>query len=153
MDLFSELIGGEENMPPKISQPANPEGAGTEEDDKKSKIIDSFGNLQIYDEVLLRQPAVGAKRPQQNQQKKRTKPQAASQDPAPTGRQASQQVGEECDWELDPRMGEQSEVGMSFVPWLAAAKFPYKFINRDYKDRIDLDFFAGGKAYTRGWDL
>jgi len=153
MDLFTELIGGEQNMPPKISQPAKPDHDTDKENDKKKDILDSFGNLQIYDEVLAQQPAVGTKPPQQTQRKKPTKPKAASQDPAPTGPQAPKPVGEDSDWELDPRMGEESEVGMSFVPWLAIAKFPYKFINPAYKERVDVTFFAGGKLYTRGWDL
>lgn len=154
MDLFTELIDGEENMPPKIATPPKPDVDKNEQESNKTNIVDSFGNLQIYDQVLAQQPAVGTKRPnQQAQRKKQTKPIAASRDPAPTGPQAPQPVGEDGDWELDPRMGEESEVGMSYVPWLAVAKFPYKFINPSYKERVDVNFFAGGKLYTRGWDL
>lgn len=155
MDLFTELIGGEQNMPPKLDKPASNKSDTTEKDTKPqvSDILDSFGNVQVYDDFLIQQPAPGsAKAP--HQQAKRTKPVAASQDPAPTGPQASAQVTDEGNWELDPRMGEPSEVDTAFVPWLAAARFPYKLINRDqFAERIDLNFFAGGKLYTRGWDL
>jgi len=154
MDLFTQLMGGEQNMPPKKLAPEATEPAPLPDavERNTSNIVDSFGNLQVYDEILAQQPAVGTVGPV-SQQRKKTKPVAASQDPAATGSSGPQPSDDDGSWECDPRMGEPCEVGTSFIPWLAAAKFPYKFIKPDYKERIDLTFFAGGKLYTPGWDL
>ena len=150
MELFKELVGGEQNLPPKLPKPEPGAQQGTKSSrEEASDMLDAFGNLQVYDEFLAKQPAVGEPVPPRAQQRT-TKPKAASHNPGSTGHTVQDE--DETGWEMDPRAGELSDVGTTFVPWLAAAKFPYKFIDETYRERVDT-FFAGGKLYLRGWDL
>lgn len=151
-ELFTQLVGGEQKLPPRLPTPPpshdtrDQAHANLDEDEQDSKkIVDAFGNLKTYDDL-------GANIEY-----------SAPPAPASTNRQASKpqqnttvvrsEGATDCDFTPDSRKGEPSELGMSFCPFLAIAKFPYKYVAAEFRQPIATAFFDEGKIYDRPWDL
>ncbi|QIW95477.1 hypothetical protein AMS68_000995 [Peltaster fructicola] len=59
----------------------------------------------------------------------------------------------DLDRTTDPRCGDPSPLGIQFCPILAVAKWPYKFVDREYMQPIATAFFDAEKIWNREWDL
>lgn len=146
-DLFTQLAGGEQSLPPRLPTPppshdtSEQAPANLDEDEQDSKkIVDAFGNLKTYDDLGAAPPAPAyanrhASKPQQNTTV------ARSEDAV------------DSNFTQDPRKGEPSELGMSFCPFLAIAKFPYRYVATEFRQPIATAFFDEGKIYDRPWDM
>ncbi|KAK4988428.1 hypothetical protein LTR50_003942 [Elasticomyces elasticus] len=53
----------------------------------------------------------------------------------------------------DDRLGQLSPPGFTFTPIVAASKFPYKFVDRQFSQPIASRFFDANKFWSREWDL
>jgi len=53
----------------------------------------------------------------------------------------------------DQRVGDLAPKDAQFTPILALAKYPYKFVSKNYSQAIASAFFDGGKFWARDWDL
>ena len=42
---------------------------------------------------------------------------------------------------------------MSFCPFIAFTKFPYKYVDPAFRQPIATAFFDAGKIYNRSWEL
>ena len=51
------------------------------------------------------------------------------------------------------QLGAQALRGHEFCPYAAAAKFPYKYIDRSLMQPVSDNFFANGLFRERGWTL
>lgn len=148
-EVYTQLMGGRHNLPQKLpTKPPPPTAAddkpSTDFDDEgaNSSIVDAFGNLQTYDNFVTSTafPAPPA--------------------PAYDSRHAMQQNSHLShsqdtlvDFTLDSRKGKPSEIGMSFCPFLALTKFPYKYVEGAFRQPIAAAFFDEGKVYNRSWHL
>ena len=60
-DVFTRLVGGKDNLPPRLPTPP-PKPAPDENIPEKPKdIVDAFGNLQTYDDFVRSGPRPHAK--------------------------------------------------------------------------------------------
>lgn len=146
-DVYTQLMGGKQNLPqqlPTTSTPpaSDPPPSGlNDEEANPSQIVDAFGNLQTYDDFVTSFPAPPAPAYENrhagisHHSTRRSEPDAA------------------IDFTLDPRMGEPSEPGMCFCPFLAITKFPYKYVDGAFRQPIATAFFDEGKIWNRSWDL
>ena len=157
-EIYTRLMGGKDNLPPKLpTQPppllhttdGSDERISTdveEEDATQHKIVDAFGNLQTYDGFVTAHALPAPHAPAYaNRHAGKT------QQPAPTTRERG--ATDDTDFPLEPREDEPSEIGMSFCPFIAFTKFPYKYVDRAFSQPIATAFFDGGKIYNRSWDL
>ncbi|KAK7547106.1 hypothetical protein IWX47DRAFT_270184 [Phyllosticta citricarpa] len=53
----------------------------------------------------------------------------------------------------DLRCGDYGPDGESYIYISLASKFPYKFLSRDYSDKVAKKFFDRNQFWNRGWDL
>ncbi|KAK5125341.1 hypothetical protein LTR85_000450 [Meristemomyces frigidus] len=151
MERFVTLIGGEDNLPPKVlPTPDAPAGAENEQ-----KAEDNMSNLPsveaviaediLMQRVLKHNASLPASTPENVYPTIRTQftPEIA-QPPLSTG---------SADLSIDPRRGEAAPLGISFSPFGAVMKFCYKFVSREYQQPLATAFFDANKIYTRNWDL
>jgi len=154
-ELYTRLMGGKDNLPPKLPTPPpslhptngsdeQPSTDLSEKDAHPAKIVDAFGNLQTYDEFVTAFPAPAAPA---YDNRHTVKPQ--QQHPA----ERVTRDADGIDFTLDPRKDEPSEIGMSFCTFLAFTKFPYKYVGKAFSQPITSSFFDGGKIFNRSWDL
>ena len=54
---------------------------------------------------------------------------------------------------FDPDYGKPAPLGVSFSPFLAVTKFPYKFVKKELLQPIASAFFDEGKIWNREWDM
>ena len=152
-EVYTQLMGGRHNLPQKLP-PKSPtkEPTSNIEDDEEpelNNIVDAFGNLQTYDSFVTSQLT--------------SQPFPAPPAPAYDNRHAqnlshsSRDQGRTCDaltdFTLDSRKDEPSPPGMSFCPFLAVTKFPYKYVEGSFRQPIATAFFDEGKIYNRSWHL
>lgn len=154
-EIYTRLMGGKDNLPPKLPTPPpslhqtndSDEHTTTDQNEKEAnprKIVDAFGNLQTYDDFVTAFPAPHAPAYDNRHAGK-------AQQARPAARETSE--GTDIDFTLDPRKDEPSEIGMSFCTFTAFTKFPYKYVDRAFLQRLATSFFDGGKIYNRSWDL
>jgi hypothetical protein len=156
-EIYTLLMGGKDNLPPKLPTPppslhptngndkqtsADVNGEGVSHD----KIVDAFGNLQTYDDFVTAHPFPAPQAPAHDNRHA-----GKTQQPGPTRRETSE--ADETDFILDPHKDEPSEIGMSFCPFIAFTKFPYKYVDPAFRQPIATAFFDGGKIYNRSWNL
>lgn len=53
---------------------------------------------------------------------------------------------------MDERIHEASKIGMTFCPWGALTKFPYKFAKKELTQPLASGFFDREQIYEREWD-
>lgn len=156
-EIYTRLMGGKDNLPPRLPtpppslHPTNGNGEQTSadvngEDASQDRIVDAFGNLQTYDDFVTAHPFPAPQAPAYD-----IRHAGKTQQPGPTRRETSE--ADETDFTLDPRKDEPSEIGMSFCPFIAFTKFPYKYVDPAFRQPIATAFFDGGKIYNRSWDL
>lgn len=156
-EIYTRLMGGKDNLPPRLPtpppslHPTNGSGEQTSADanDKNAsqdRIVDAFGNLQTYDDFVTAHPFPAPQAPAYDNRHA-----VKTQQPGPTKRKTSE--ADETNFTLDPSKDEPSEIGMSFCPFIAFTKFPYKYVDPAFKQPIATAFFDGGKIYNRSWDL
>lgn len=167
-DLFTSLLGGKQNLPPKLSTAPPYAGlAGTapavaadvkETNQKpapqvpKSRPTDLFGNLQTVEDSMT-ENAAQVHNSNRYKAKHNTAPEA-NQDPSEPRQPKPAGTERAADGtELDDRMGEESPVGTGFCPFLAINKFPYKFVPAKYLQPIASAHFDKNQIYEREWDL
>jgi hypothetical protein len=141
-DVFTRLVGGEDNLPPRLPTPPPQPASGNKASfkDRSKDIVDAFGNLQIYDDFVRSGPRSQAPgRPYQRTTNRSQGNGRTEVDPA--------------NFTLDPRKGEPAEIGTSFCPFLAISKFPYKYVDQFFRQPIASAHFDEGKIYNRKWDL
>ena len=154
-EIYTRLMGGKDNLPPKLAIPPSSSHATTNSSDQPTdtndeeanlgKVVDAFGNLQTYDDYVSAHPFPTPHAPAYDNRH-------AANPPRPN-RVATSEPDFDIDFTLDPRKDEPSELGMSFCPFLAITKFPYKYANPALLQPIATAFFDGGKIYNRPWDL
>jgi hypothetical protein len=137
-DAFTRLVGGKDNLPPKLPTPPPQPEPYANIPEKPKDIVDAFGNLQIYDEFVRSGP-----RP-------RAKGQPPHHIPSTSHRSEAADSG---DFTLDSRKGEPAAIGTSFCPFLAISKFPYKYVDQFFRQPMASAHFDEGKIYNRKWDL
>jgi hypothetical protein len=161
-DTYTRLMGGKRNLPPKI--PTSPpslqppatssDQSLTEPEDEEAnpgKIVDAFGNLQTYDDFVTAHPFPAPSAPAyDNRHAGKPQPNNPS---SHANRSTASEADVDSDFTLDPRKDGPSELGMSFCPFLAITKFPYKYADSALRQPIATAFFDGGKIYNRSWDL
>ncbi|KAK7531595.1 uncharacterized protein J3D65DRAFT_680536 [Phyllosticta citribraziliensis] len=54
---------------------------------------------------------------------------------------------------LDLRCGDYGPDGESYIYISLASKFPYKFLSRDFSEKVAKKFFDRNQFWNRGWDL
>lgn len=146
-DVFTRLVGGKDNLPPKLPTPPPPSLPASDSNipdskEKTADIVDAFGNLQTYDDFVNSGPS------------SHIRGQTAT--PRHHINNTSRENGSAADsgdFILDPRKGEPAPIGTSFCPFLAIAKFPYKYVDSSFRQPIATAFFDEGKIYNRQWDL
>lgn len=158
-EIYTRLMGGEQNLPPKLATPPPPTTSSSthssadlkDEGVNLNKIVDAFGNLQTYDDFVAAHPFSAPDAPAYDS-RHAAKPQKNSAAPRRSEGTADE-AALETDFTLDPRKDEPSELGMSFCPFLAVTKFPYKYVDSAFRQPIATAFFDEGKIYNRPWDL
>lgn len=155
-EIYTRLMGGEQNLPPKLPTPPptasstdRPSADLKDEESNPNKIVDAFGNLQTYDDFVAAHPFPAPEAPAYDN-RHAAKPQQNSAAPRRSEQRASET---DIEFTLDARKGEPSELGMSFCPFLAITKFPYKYVDSAFRQPIATAFFDEGKIYNRSWDL
>jgi hypothetical protein len=156
-EIYTRLMGGKDNLPPKLPTPPptqqptpatseQPSADLNEKEVNADKIVDAFGNLQTYDDFVTAHPFPAPQAPAYDNRHA-----SKSQQSRPTERKTSER--DEIDFPLDPRKDEPSEIGMSFVTFIAFTKFPYKYVKPAFLQPIASAFFDGGKIFNKSWDL
>jgi hypothetical protein len=154
-ELYTRLMGGKDNLPPKLPTPppslhptnGSDEQPSTDLNEKganPAKIVDAFGNLQTYDEFVTAFPAPAAPAYNNRHAGKPQQPRPAEREPREAG---------EFDFTLDPRKDEPCEIGTSFCTFLTFTRFPYKYVDPVFLQPIASAFFDGGKIFNRSWNL
>jgi hypothetical protein len=158
-DIYTRLMGGKHNLPPKLPTPSPSSHPTTTSSGQPAtdldteaanpgKIVDAFGNLQTYDDFVAAHPFPAPPAPAYDN-RHAGKPQQNNSSVHSRGI-----TGEaHTDFTLDSRKDEPSELGMSFCPFLAITKFPYKYADPALRQPIATAFFDEGKIYNRSWDL
>jgi hypothetical protein len=156
-EIYTRLMGGKDNLPPKLPTPPptqqptpatseQPSADLNEKEVNADKIVDAFGNLQTYDDFVTAHPFPAPQAPAYDNRHA-----SKSQQSRPTERKTSER--DEIDFPLDPRKDEPSEIGMSFVTFVAFTKLPYKYVEPAFLQPIASAFFDGGKIFNKTWDL
>lgn len=152
-ELFTRLMGGEDNLPPKLPTPPQASSdtnngdatmAGLESKTGAPKnLTDAFGNLHVRDlDDHLPSTSFSA-------------PSAPAYDNR-HNKHLHEPVKEadiDEDFTLDPHKGEPSSRGMSFCSFLAFSKFPYKYVEQQFLQQIATAFFDQNKFFGRDWDV
>lgn len=147
-ERFVTLIGGEQNLPPKIPEPPpQPEPA---EDESKLANDDQFSKLTSVDSLIAEQ-MLSKDEAVPSYLKGNIQP-AIQPQFTPVATHAPPQLSD-ADLSLDPRMGEAAPLGINFSPFAAITKFCYKFVSREYQQPLATAFFDANKIYNRDWDL
>lgn len=154
MERFINLVGGKQNLPPKMPPPpkSNPAEAPAPNQEE-------FDQLPSVDEALMATNADQEKgiastyKPTSQPVKHNNhndQPDIRPNKPvaAPVPRDISSD-----ELALDARAGEPAPRGMKFCPFLAVTKFCYKFAPRNLQQPLATAFFDGNKVWNREWDL
>lgn len=158
-EIFTRMVGGEHSLPPKLPKPSTPKNEKTHdhsmqsesaeqngrEESKDKNPVDAFGNLKTFDDFLAEAPYPATAATARRAPKTGVAGASQSRD--------TLDEGEAEDLTLDPRKGEASELGMSFCPFLAITKFPYKFVGAEFRQPLATAFFDEGKIYNRHWNM
>ena len=154
-EIYTRLMGGKDNLPPQLPisppsllHPTNGSASAdlNEEDTNPRNVADAFGNLQTYDDFVADHSFPAPHAPAYDN-RHAGKAQQTINSSRPAGE------ADEFEFTLDPRKDEPSELGMSFCPFLAITRFPYKYVDPAFLQPIASAFFDGNKVYNKSWDL
>jgi hypothetical protein len=138
VDRLIKVLGGEENLPPKLPKPAEI----TVPPKENEAATDSTLDLHPIDEFLKREPTANSE-DWWNRAPKVVQPVHSSQQQTrprvPSG---------DTDTIMRP-----APLGISFCPLLAVTKFPYKFVKKESMQQIATAFFDEGKIWNREWEV
>jgi len=140
--LFTRLVGGSDNLPPRLPTPPPKPAIDSNISEKPKDIVDAFGNLIVYDDFVFSAPQSQAKTQAGRPYRHITNKAKGNESETDSG-----------DFTLDPRKGEPAAIGTSFCPFLALAKFPYKYVDQFFRQPIASAHFDEGKIYDRKWDV
>ena len=138
MDRLIKVLGGEENLPPKLPQPAGVTPQQQTDQD-----------IQPIDDFLQEQPRSQGSE-WWNATSKIAQPVPLSQ--SHTTSAAISSLGP-MSYPFDPRKDEPAPLGLNFCPFIAITKLPYKFVKREFMQGIATAFFDEGKIWSREWDV
>ncbi|KAK3723563.1 hypothetical protein LTR37_001815 [Vermiconidia calcicola] len=152
MDRLVNMLGGEQNLPPKLPQPTTstePEQTDEVAAEEQTTQEDPINKLQSMDSYL-----------QENQNSENwwdAVPQIP-QPKQPSGTtQARPAQPYSSDGSLhfifDSEQGRPAPLGMSFAPFVAVTRFCYKFVSKELQQPLATAFFDEGKIWNREWDL
>lgn len=127
IDRFAKLVGGEENLPPKIVEKETTAEASPDAAKETAPAVDEWWNAE----------------PQLPQQHPPSHPAAESLN----------SLHDMAHFDLDPRQGQPAPLGITFAPFAAVTKFCYLFVGDDLRQPLATAFFDAGKIFTREWDL
>ncbi len=133
MERFVNMIGGEENLPPKLKteEPVKEQTATTESEKKTNPTSETKKTTNNWWEATPQLPVANPN-------------QAPSAQPyMPSGQS----------FPADARRGQPAPMGISFSPFGAVVKFCYKFVKKDLQQPLATAFFDQSKIYNREWDL
>jgi len=156
IERFVNLIGGEQNLPPKLPPPPGP----IEQNNNESNEVAEDGNgpsqlqLPTVDHFLAKNHPPTGTEPSSTSQLPGKEPAAAHFTPQlipPTVNEAEAEIEIDLTW--DDRLGEPAPLGIHFSPFGAVSKFCYKFVNKEFQQPLATAFFDAGKIFARGWDL
>lgn len=161
-EIYTHFMGGKHNLPPRLPTPPpsvhptpitsdHPPTSNDDETVNPGKILDAFGNLQTYDDFVTAHPFPAPHAPAYDSRHAVKVQQTNTSSRPVAGRTNEPDV--DIDFALDPRKDEPSELGMSFCPFLAITKFPYKYVESAFRQPIATAFFDEGKIYNRSWEL
>jgi hypothetical protein len=143
MDRFMNLIGGEQNLPPK--RIPTPPPAPSEDDNG------DIAKLPTVEEIMAKYPI---DKPSYLNKSAGTTPQhLPSQHKNPSHVPPPLTAEERELFKFDPRCGESSPRGLTFSPFAAVTKYCYKFLDKEYSQLVATAFFDEGKIFNREWDL
>ena len=135
VDRLIKALGGEENLPPKLPQPATITPPQPE-DEVVTDTHPSTQDLQPINDFLQEQPSQG-------DDWWNAKPKIAQPPPRPQRHPVPPPES--------PMM--PAPLGMNFCPLIAITKFPYKFVNKKHMQEIATAFFDEGKIWNRDWEV
>ena len=144
MERFITLIGGAQNLPPKIPQPspaaASSKAEPVNEDDIRA--LPSVDEVVAEDVLWQRARKHNASLPVSI-----TQPQFTSS--------STDLPQQPADLSIDARMGATAPLGISFTPFGAVTKLCYKpdIVRQAFRQPLATAFFDANKIYTRNWDL
>jgi len=138
IERFLRLIGGEQNLPPKLPQAPPPSAPTAEESNDVS--------MQASNEPSTTESPTSTEIAEPNSQT------AAPQTIPPASNLGQLNVAD-VDLTWDERLGEPAPLGIDFSPFGAVSKFCYKFVAREFQQPLATAFFDAGKIFARDWDL
>ena len=149
VDRLVKVLGGEENLPAKLPRPST----DVQEADTEAKEVDlPKGDFNSMQSVMNNFKHGELKDGEDWWNATPRLPQPAQ--PTQTEQNAPWYTDRgEVRFNFDPRKDEPAPLGISFSPFAAVAKFPYKFVKREFQQKIASAFFDEGKIYSREWDL
>ncbi|KAM3415550.1 putative nucleolar protein C2C4.08 [Cercospora zeina] len=141
MDLFLDMIGGEDALPPKLPPPS-PDVDQAPPDSSKSLWwteyeSEEYKNLPHADDVP---PDVV----QRN---------SLPSMPTFSVGTPSRALSVDVKVPFDVKKGERLSAGTSLSPFLAVAKYCYRFVPKQWLQPLATAFFDHDKIYERDWDL
>jgi len=141
IERFISLIGGEENLPPKL--PASTTSPDLTTNKPSSLPTDEHVTAQEHT------PAEVVSPPHVKVEKE-----VASTPPAHSHIIHEPPANDDdVDLSWDPRLGESAPYGVDFTPFGAVTKYCYKFVRRELQQPLATAFFDAGKIFARDWDL
>jgi hypothetical protein len=137
VDRLIKALGGEQNLPPKLPQPATITITPPQpQDNAVANTNPSNQDIQPINDFLEQQSSQG-------DDWWNAKPKITQPPPRP-----QRQPIPPPDIPMKP-----APLGMNFCPLIAITKFPYKFVSKQYMQQIASAFFDEGKIWNRDWEV
>lgn len=148
MDLFLEMIGGEEALPRKLTPPPPEE---KEEPDPPSSIWDTDYQTEEYLKAP-RAPGVTEELVRFNYES-RPRPFCSGASPGQSSGPPSRALSADVKVPFDVKKGERLPVGTALSPFIAVTKYCYKYVPKQWSQTLATAFFDQDKIYDREWDM
>ena len=154
IERFVNLIGGEQNLPPKLPPPPASIEQNTNESDEVANDDNELSKLQMptVDHFLAEERPPAQTETPSTARLLRKEPAAAHFPPQfipPTVNTAEAEI----DLTWDDHLSEPAPLGINFSPFGAVSKFCYKFVSKEFQQPLATAFFDAGKIFARDWDL
>lgn len=154
MDRLVQLLGGDENLPPKFEPPATEPESESEPAQSDNVNIEGVPGIDAAIEKLQSIDSFV----QEQKEQPGNWWDAVPQLPKQTSQTQTQPVHPylsdgSVHFNFDSRKGEPAPLGLGFCPFTAVTKFCYKFVKREFQQPIATAFFDEGKIWNREWDL
>ncbi|GIZ39297.1 hypothetical protein CKM354_000268500 [Cercospora kikuchii] len=148
MDLFLEMIGGEEALPRKLTPPPPEE---KEEPEPPSSIWDTDYQTEEYLNAP-RAPGVTEELVRFNYES-RPRPFCSGASPGQSSGPPSRALSADVKVPFDVKKGERLPAGTALSPFIAVTKYCYKYVPKQWSQTLATAFFDQDKIYDREWDI